>query len=244
MSLPELAQIAPILFVVAFAAVVQYATGFGFALVSVPLLALVMDAHAAVLTALLLGMLGNFTQAIEGRRVVHRAVVGRLVVTALLGMPVGWWVFTHADARLLQLTIGVVILIAVVALARGFTLHHTSAGVDLGVGALAGFLTTCTGTNGPPIVALLHARRVPPAAFRATTTTTFLAVDIIAVIAYAVSGHLTLSHVVTTLLTVPALALGALVGIRARRLLSPGTFRVIVLVLLSVTGVIAIVTAR
>lgn len=229
--------------IVGFAAVVQYATGFGFALISVPLLALVVDAHTAVLVALLLGSLGNLTQAIEGRHVVDRGVVGRLVATALIGMPVGWLVFTRADARVLQLTIGLVVLLAVVALARGFTLRGTSARVDVGVGALAGFLTTCTGTNGPPIVALLHARREPPPVFRATTTTTFLAVDLIAITAYAVTGHLTLSHVITTAATIPALVVGAVTGVRARRLLSPNTFRVIVLVLLTATAVTSIVTS-
>lgn len=232
-----------ILVVVAVAAVVQLAAGFGFALVSVPLLALVTDAHQAVLLALLLGTVGNLGQAIEGRRVVDRAVIGRLLLGALVGLPLGWIAFTRSDARVLPLTIGAVILLAVVALARGATLARSSRRVDLLVGALSGALTTCTGAAGPPIVAVLHARREPPEVFRATATTTFLALDVVAIAIYAATGHLTWDQVTMTALALPALAVGALVGVRLRRVLSPQTFRVIVLVLLTVTAATAIITA-
>ncbi len=207
--MPALDALAPTAAVVGVAAIVQYAAGFGFALVSVPLLALVMDAHDAVLVALLVGTLGNLTQAIEGRRVVDHAVVARILAASLAGMPLGWLVFTRTDARGLQIAIGVAVLITVVALTRGASLHRANTRVDLVVGGLAGFLTTCTGTNGPPIVALLQARREPAEVFRATTTTTFLGLDVIAMGLYAVTGHLTLDHVVRTAATLPALLVGA-----------------------------------
>ncbi|WP_226346283.1 sulfite exporter TauE/SafE family protein [Agilicoccus flavus] len=148
-----------VLVVVAVAAVVQLATGFGFALVSVPLLALVTDAHQAVLLALLLATVDNLGQAVEGRKVVDRSVIGRLLLGALVGLPLGCIAFTRSDARVLQLTIGAVILVTVVALARGATLARSSRRVDLLVGTLSGMLTTCTGTNGPPVVAVARAGR-------------------------------------------------------------------------------------
>lgn len=229
--------------VVAFAAIVQLATGFGFALVSVPLLALVTEPHAAVLIALQVGTIGNAYQAVEGRRRLDRAVVARILVGASIGLPVGWWIYAHSSASVLKVLIGIAILLTVGMLARGLVLKSASRPIDLVAGTLTGILTTCTGTNGPPIVTVLHARKVTPEVFRATTSTVFCVLDVLAVAVFAVSGHLTGSLVVTAAWTVPGLAAGAWVGIRARQLLSPTTFRILVLVLLSATGATAILTA-
>lgn len=232
-----------IFLVVAFAAVVQYATGFGFALVSVPLLALVTDPHEAVLIGLMLGIVGNISQAIEGRHVADRAVAGRILAGSLVGLPVGWYIYAHTDSRALQLTIGGIILLAVVVLALGLTLREASRRVDLIVGAVTGVLTTCTGTNGPPVVAVLHARRESPAVFRATSTTTFVGLSTMSLLIHGATGHLHLHQFGTVALALPAVAIGAVGGIRVRRLLSPATFRVVVLVLLTATATVAIATA-
>lgn len=232
-----------ILTVFGFAGIVQFATGFGFALVSVPLLTVVTEPHEAVLLALLMGTIGNLGQAVEGRRHTDRPFVVRIMLAAVLGLPLGWLVFTRSDGAVLQVIIGAITLVAVAVLAAGFRLHRASTRLDLGTGLLVGILTTCTGTNGPPLVSVLHARHVSPPVFRATAATVFLLLDIVAVGLYAVTGHLGLDLIVTTALGIPGLLVGAWLGIRARRLLSPATFRVLVLALLTATAVTAIVTA-
>lgn len=232
-----------ILAVIGFAGIVQFATGFGFALVSVPLLTFVTAPHQAVILALLVGTVGNLGQSVEGRRHIDRAFVGRILLGSVLGLPVGWLIFTRSDGALLQVIIGAITLAAVLVLAAGFQLHRVSTRVDLGTGLLVGVLTTCTGTNGPPLVSVLHARRVTPPAFRATAATVFLLLDIVAVAIYAATGHLGWDLVGTTALCIPGLVVGAWLGIRARRLLSPAAFRVLVLILLTATAITAIVTA-
>jgi uncharacterized protein len=228
---------------VAFAAVVQLAAGFGFALVCVPLLALVVDPHVAVLVALQVGVAGALFQAVEGRRHLDGGVVTRLTVAGLVGLPVGGWVYARSSPEVLKIVIGVVILAAVVLLARGFTLARSSRPVDLVGGLLTGFLTTCTGTSGPPIVTILQARDVSPEVFRATTSTVFCVLDALSVVGFAATGHLRWPLFLVTLCTLPGLAVGAWLGVRARQLLSPQAFRVAVLLLLTWSGLAAILTA-
>lgn len=229
--------------VIGFSAIVQFATGFGFALTSVPLLTLVIAPHQAVLLALLVGTFGNVGQMIEGRRLIDRRLIGWLFVGAIAGLPLGWWIFVNSNGTVLQITIGVITLVAVAALARGVTLRRTSRRIDLATGVLSGALTTCTGTNGPPIVAVLHARRVSPPVFRATTATTFVCLDSCAVAFYIATRHIDGALALTAAATVPAIAVGAVLGIQARRLLSPKTFRILVLIMLTLTGVTAIASA-
>lgn len=217
-------------------------SGFGFALVAVPLLALVTGPHTAILLALVTGTFFNGWQAVEGRGHRDVAVVARVLGGAVLGMPAGYLVFRHTDPDPLTVVVGVLVLGAVVVLARGWQFPAVSPGTDLATGLFTGLLTTSTGTNGPPIVALLQARRLPPREFRATVTMVFLVLNLTALAVFAVTGTLTRAVLETALFSLPALLLGGWVGYRVRQLLPAELFRRVVLLLLTVAGATAVVT--
>jgi len=228
--------------VLAFAAAVQMTSGFGFALVAVPLLALVTGPHTAILLALLSGTLFNAWQAVEGRGHRDVSVIARVLGGAVLGLPLGYAVFRHTDPGPLTVMVGVLVLVAVVVLARGWQFPAVSRSTDVATGLLTGVLTTSTGTNGPPIVTLLQARRLPPKEFRATVTLVFLVLNLAAITVFSVTGALTGEVLMTALWCVPALLVGGWVGYCARTLLPPEGFRRLVLVLLTVAGVTAVLT--
>lgn len=217
-------------------------SGFGFALVAVPLLALVTGPHTAILLALVTGTFFNGWQAVEGRGHRDVSVVARVLGGAVLGMPAGYLVFRTTDPGPLTVVVGLLVLAAVVVLARGWRFPAVSPGTDLATGVFTGLLTTSTGTNGPPIVALLQARRLPPHEFRATVTLVFLVLNLAALAVFGVTGTLTLDVLETALWSVPALLLGGWIGYRVRRLLPAAMFRRLVLLLLTVAGGTAVVT--
>jgi uncharacterized membrane protein YfcA len=235
--------LAVILGVVCFASLVQLASGFGFALLCVPLLTLVVDAHLAVLIALLLGVAGTGYQALSGRRDFDRGVVARLLVAAFLGMPVGLYVYSRTSPQGLKIAVGALILASALLLLRGFSIRDSSRAVDLGVGLLTGFLTTSIGTSGPPVVAVLQARSVTAVVFRATASVVFCVIDVVAVAGFAARGDVTWPLVLLALCTLPGMLLGAWIGILVRPLLTPDTFRWLVVALLAGSGLTAIVTA-
>lgn len=229
--------------ILAFAAAVQMASGFGFALVATPLLAVTVGAHEAVLLALLSALAFNGWQTWEGRADRDTGVVVRLLVGAVAGLPVGYVVYRVTDTRQLTATIGVLVVVSAAALAVRRAQSGGSVAADLAAGVLVGALTTSTGTNGPPAVVLLQTRRLSPEAFRATLTTVFLVADVAAVAVFTASGDLDLDTAGVALACAPALLAGALAGRWCRSLLSPEAFRVGVLVLLAGTGASAVVTA-
>ena len=85
--------------ILGFAAAVQMASGFGFALVATPLLAVAVGAHDAVLLTLLSAVVFNAWQAYEGRRHRDTDVVLRLLAGAVVGMPAGYVVYRVTDHR-------------------------------------------------------------------------------------------------------------------------------------------------
>lgn len=229
--------------VVAFAGAVQLTTGFGFALAAVPLMTLAIDPHDAVIITLAVATFSNGYQAWEGRAVGDRPIALRMLAGAAVGLPIGLWVFVVADPSVLRLGIGLAVIVAVLALARGLDLRESSAALDVASGVVSGALTTSVGTNGPPMVFVLQARDFSPDRFRATITSVFLVLDIGSIAAFAVVGEIDAGILQAIAVSLPALLAGAVVGIRLRRRLDPMRFRRAVMVLLVVAAASAIGSA-
>lgn len=236
-------EIAAIVIAVLVAATVQNAAGFGFALMCVPLMAVFVDTHVAVVISTILGMGSSTTQAWLGRRDTDRVVARRMTLAALLGMPLGLLVFVLVDENVLKLIVGACVLVIVVLLARRIDLRHVGPHFDLAAGAVSGVLATSVSTNGPPLVFALQARHVSPAVFRPTINTVFAVSAGVSLVLYVVAGKVTGDVLLGVLVALPALVLGIWAGLVLRPRLDGERFRIAVLVLLAAAGASAVVAA-
>jgi hypothetical protein len=158
------------------AALVQSVGGFGFALLAVPLAAIVIDLTTAVIAVSIASVFNVAALVLRVYKDIDRATAARFNVPALLGMPFGLVILAMVNQELLKIVLGALIVVATVALMRGagnLRHHHW---VDVLAGWLSGILATSTGTNGPPLVLAAQMAKLSPAAFRATLTFTFLCV--------------------------------------------------------------------
>jgi uncharacterized membrane protein YfcA len=227
-------QVALVAVAVFASAAIQSTTGFGFALLAVPLMAIVIPAQDAVVLCAALSLITATTQAVTERAHGDRPIVARMLVGAVLGAPIGLLVLSLATGRQLRFTLAAVIFAFLVMTLRGVRLHRAGRAVDLGAGLVAGVLNTSLSTNGPPIVMALHARELPPERFRAT---------VVAVTLFAATGRYDVDTLTLFAVSLPALGLGYLVGVRQRRRFDAAAFRRLVLRLLAVTGVVTLVGA-
>ena len=227
---------------VALSALAQAATGFGFGLLVVPLLTLATTPESAVVLTLVFGAVATAVMAARERRDVDRPAAARLAATALVGLPVGVLVYERTSTAGLQVAIGVLIIGSAIALHAGLELPARPS-VDLVGGLAAGVLNTSTGTGGPPVVAVLQGRRLRPAPFRATANVVFFVIDVAALAGYAATGQVSARLLVVALLTLPAMAAGAWVGVQVRDLVPTAAFRLVVLTMLGGSGVAALLTA-
>src|SRR5690606_21218277 len=150
------------------AAFAQAVTGFGFALVAVPLLALAADARTAVVAAGLTGLAMNLVVLGRQHRHVRWPDTGLLLAAGMVGMPLGIWLLRTAPDRVLSALIALCVLGCTALVWRDVRLRAPKLGAIGGIGVLAGALSTATGTNGPPLVAAFHALGYDPRTFRAT----------------------------------------------------------------------------
>lgn len=208
------------------ASFVQVIAGFGFALLAMPVMTLAIPVEQAVVISTLLGAVTNAWQSIHQRAHAERVLVRRLVVGAYVGMP-----------------LGLLVLIAAGLLVRGPSLAHVGRALDYPAGFLSGVLNTSLGTNGPPLVFDLQARRLDPDRFRATIVAVFTLCNVAALALFVADDKITGDGVRAAALTVPAWIVGQAAGWPVRRHVHGERFRWLVLILLFAAGTTAIVFA-
>lgn len=226
--------------VVLVAATVQGIVGFGFALFVAPVTAAVLDPRAAVVVVTLLGSVIPIGMAWSNRTHVVREAAGRISIGVVLGAPLGLLVLLNVPTRGLKITIAVAVLGSVLILWRGAHLHAARPAIDVGMGIVSGALATSTGTNGPPVVLVLQARRLDPDEFRATSAVCLVVANVIAAALLVATGQINVRLVTLCAVGVPADLLGWWAGFRLRQRLHPGTFRSVVLAFLAASAVVAI----
>jgi uncharacterized membrane protein YfcA len=232
-----------VLAVILFAAFIHGIAGFAFGLMSVPLLALLLPAHQAVVISSLVGASSNVWQAWVHRDHVDRAAVRDLTVSAYLGMPVGLVVFKLVSSRTLQVLLGVAVVAAVVVLVSRVDVSRVGRRFEYGCGFVSGVLNTSLSTNGPPVVFALQARGLPPDLFRGTISLFFTICNVGALVGFALAGKVNRAGVLVSLVALPALLVGLAGAGPVRRRIDPRRFRALVLVLLVVSAASAILAA-
>lgn len=228
---------------VALAGFAQSISGFGFALIAVPLMSLAVDPRIAVVVATFIGAVASTSQAFAERRHTIWEIARRMTLASYMGMPFGLAAFVVFPERALRLTVGLAVLFALATLVAGFRLPADRHRFDWALGAFSGALATSTSTNGPPLVFVLQARGLPPEAFRATINTVFSAVNVGAIALFIAAGKVNGDGLTGVAIALPILAVAMRLGFAVRGRLNADAFRVFVLSLLGVSGVSALIAA-
>jgi uncharacterized protein len=224
------------------AAFAQSVSGFGSALVAVPLLSILAGPRTAVVTITALSIAMTALATARERRHVEWRVAATLAVTGLVGMPVGLLLLTTLDARVLTLVIAVLVLAFALLLARGWS-AHPGPWARRAAGVTSGAMLTSTGMNGPPLVIVLQAMRLRPDRFRATLQAVFCSQDIAAVAGFVVVGQVSRTALVAVAAGLPGLPVGWLLGDRVFAGIHPQLFRRVVLGMLVLSAVAAGISA-
>lgn len=236
-------EIAVLLSAVLLAATVQNIVGFGFALLAVPLMVLALDAHDAVVISTFLGFGSSSLQAWNGRGDVQWALVRRLSLSAMLGIPLGLLIFDRMNVRLLEGLLGVGILGSVLVLVRKLNLSRSRSWFDIAAGILSGALSSSLSTNGPPLVFALQARQLPIVQFRATISSIFSISGLVTLTSFVLIGEIDEQHLVGVAASVPLLLLGIVIGHQLKSRVKEDNARHFVLILLAVAGLSALASS-
>jgi uncharacterized protein len=236
-------EFAATLLVLAIASAVQATAGFGFALLSMPLLSMIIGPPAALAVTSLVGIVNSGATAVTSRAEAEHSSLRRLVFAALLGMPFGLWLLESVSVRSMQVLISVVVAISALLLGSGLRLRRVGARSEVAAGLVSGVLATSTGTSGPPIVICLQSRGLSAGSLRATIAAQFTATGWVSLVLLSVRGHVDAADVMVALAALPILLASWSLGARSFRLLSQSHYDALVVVLLLVASAVSLVRA-
>ncbi len=226
--------------IVLLASAAQAVTGFGFALVLVPLLAIVYDPKLVVIISISLGLVCKLPLLISTWRQVQLLQIVPLSLTAIVGTYFGTQILLRADADVLRLVIGfVVVLLASPMLfdyRRPVIRERLAA---LGVGFVSGVLGGATSMGGPPVVLLGVNQGWRKESFRANLLAFFVVSNSSSLVNLAGAGALTPTALALDLLLVPATAVGILAGNWLFKRIDHDRFRKLVVLLVIATGLLS-----
>ena len=229
-------QMVLVLIIILATSVVQAVAGFGFALLAVPLMVVVIDLQSAVIISSFVGTLSNMLQSWQLRNNIDRKLTKRFLLATVIGAPAGLLLFIYANQSALKIVLGLSILFGVFVLSRGLELQHVSSWLDWIMGVLSGVLLMATSTNGPPLVFVLQARRIDPATFRATLNMVFLVSGTFGLVIFGLAGEIFRSDVNVAAFAIPAMVIGVSTGVVIRKYVQQELFKKIVLFLLTIGG--------
>lgn len=227
--------------IIAVSAFTQSISGFGFAMVGVPLIALLTDPLTAVVCVTVLSAIYSTGAATHERALVDWGALRVVSLAALFGMPIGLLLAHEVPSPVLSVGIGGVVIIC--ALTVGRSTRQVGRPGSVAAGVASGALLTSTGMNGPPLVLAMKGMDPDPNRFRATLQAVFVVQDLCAIVGFAVVGSVTAQRLFMVAWTAPALLIGWWVGRRLLPLIDEHRFDRIVVRLLILTGLVAIASA-
>lgn len=198
--------------VVLLASALQATTGFGFAVISIPLLILFRDPHSAVIINT---MLACFTSTISAFRLWQKAdlrVIRTLIFGAITGFPIGTYVVQFFDVQFFKLFISITILLFIVLLCAKRKLISIDQSGTFITGWISGFLTGTVGIPGPPIVLFLAAQESKKDVFRSTTLVYFSFVYTVALTSFFLFEQFSPDLLIEGFTLIPVVFCGMLLG--------------------------------
>ncbi|MGH7321317.1 MAG: TSUP family transporter [Candidatus Rokuibacteriota bacterium] len=222
-------------------AAAQAATGFGLALIAVPLLSLVMPPLKAVALGLLLPIPLNAFILFESGFPRSTVNLLPLVASGVVTLPVGVYLLTVSPPAIVQVVIGTLTLVLTGLAVKRPGGWRTDLPDSL-VGALSGVASGATGMGGPLLGLLLLSKIRDKDRYRAVLLLYLLVLNVCAFLALVAMTPVLPLLIPSLAITLPVLAAGLAAGRFAFRLMGLTGLRRLVLGLACSAGAISLAT--
>ena len=188
-------------------------SGFGSALIFMPLASSVAPPRLAAALLLIIDFVATAPLLPGAWQKADRKATAIIAAGALIGVPVGTYLLSRLDPLTTRWIISGFVFALLFLLLSGWRYRGKDhLALSIGIGTLSGFCSGLAQTGGPPIVGYWLGRPIPTALARANILLFFGASDLFSVVSYALSDLITRDALRLALVVGPVYALGIKFG--------------------------------
>lgn len=234
-----------LIFVIVFAAgFVRGLTGFGLAVILVPLVNLVIPPEQTVLLAILIGTLSGFLGFRGAWANCDKSITSTITVSAIAATPIGLFLLFNTPSDIARLAIAVMAIVAFVAVAiPRAPLPPPGNAPAILAGITAGLMGSFAGIPGPPVLYYLARDGVPPARTRDAMIVIFLWAPLAVAVFAFLAGKLSWPLAALAAASFPPLAIGNAIGTRFFGRMPEALWRTLVLLIIAASAAGAVIQA-
>lgn len=215
-----------ILFAALIAGLARGFSGFGGALIFMPLASIVIEPKLAAAVLLIADGFTSLALIPQAARNARKRDALIMASGALLGVPLGTAALVHVAPVSLRWGISITVFALLLLLVSGWRYRGPSrTTATVGVGFLSGLFSGAAQLGGPPVVAYFLGRDMPGRTIRANIILYFAVSTMISAAIYALNGLLTPRAGILALMVAPVFSLGLFAGTRLFGLASDQLFR-------------------
>ena len=227
--------------VVLIAGIVRGFSGFGGALIFIPMASALLGPKLGVPVFYLVDFC---TATPYGLKLIRRATMSAvmpMLIGSWIATPFGAWILANGDPVVLRWGTGIMVLAMLGVLVSGWRYQvEPMPVVSFGVGLVGGLLGTAAGVSGPAIIAYWLGSRSPASVVRANIMVYYAVSALGTDAAYYLRGLFTLETLVYAALAAPLYALGLSLGARVFRGSNDGQYRAAAFVLIATSVLLSL----
>ncbi|MBE9604942.1 sulfite exporter TauE/SafE family protein [Acetobacteraceae bacterium H6797] len=216
-------------------------SGFGSAMIFIPVAGAALGPQMAAVLLLLVDNIAALPMIRPAWKLAARREVAVLVAGTVIGTPIGMQLLLHADPHALRWVISVTVFLLLGLLISGWRYRGApSRPVAFAVGATSGLFSGAVQLGGPPVIAYWMGISAPAAQLRANIVLFFAFSSLVVTAVFLLGGLITLKAIVTGLVLLPIYTVAVRLGMRLFGLASEATFRRLCYALIALSAVLGL----
>ena len=223
------------------AGIIRGYSGFGFAMVAVTSMSLVLPPVQVVPTVLILEVLASIRLVPQVWRLIDWFSLRWLLIGSLLATPFGVYLLATIPEAPMRISISILVLAAAILLMRGFAWKRMpGTSLTITTGVACGMLNGAAAIGGPPVILFYLSSPAGVTVSRASIIAYFLGIDSMSLVMAAIQGLTTSETLLITAVCLLPLLLGITVGSRLFVNVDQKSFRQHVLTLLIILSILGL----
>ena len=224
------------------AGVIRGYSGFGFAMVAVTSMSLVIPPARVVPLVLILEVMASISLVPQVWKDIDWYSLRWLLAGSLFATPFGVYLLANIPAEPMRMSISLLVLVAAILLSRGWAWKRMPGRpLILTTGVACGILSGAAAIGGPPVILLYLSSPAGITVSRASIIAYFLGIDSMSLVMASIHGLTTFQTLLLTVVCLIPLFLGIAVGSKFFLRVDKKYFRhhvLILLIILSISGLL------